>query len=156
MFKGYMIRRALCPGRVRSCDIPCPIGRSGSFNLILIIIIPGSIDPESVVLGGSLVPPWCLPGASLHPLTWSLDPFWTYFVPLAPPKDQHESLQTHFGATLGPLDAHFWHMRVAVKDFGVTLSLLWVHFLHMRMSLGSLCCRLVPMKLNFKKHSFSQ
>ena len=45
-----------------------------------------SLVPPRCILGASLVHPWCIPGASLHPLTWSQDPFWTYFVPLAPPK----------------------------------------------------------------------
>ena len=83
--------------------------------------------PPWCLLGASLVPPRCLPGASLHPLTWS-QVFGVILCPLPSPKDQHESLQTHFGATLGPLEAHFGHMRVAVKDFGITLSLLWGHF----------------------------
>ena len=61
------IRRALCPERVRSKKI--------DINYSSLLVCGSSWGPCRCLIT-SLVPPWCLPGASLHPLTWSQVPLW--------------------------------------------------------------------------------
>ena len=64
-----------------------------------------SLVPLWCLLGASLVPPWCLPGASLHPLTWSQGTFCTpqsiksgFWVPFWTQNgSQHRSQMDFFG-----------------------------------------------------------
>ena len=57
------IRRALCPGRVRSCHHPSSHVPGCSFcSFFSFLSIPGAIGSKSVLPDGSLAAPWRLPG----------------------------------------------------------------------------------------------
>ena len=57
------IRRALCPGRVRSCHHPSSHVPGCSFcSFYSFLSIPGAIGSKSVLLDGSLAAPWRLLG----------------------------------------------------------------------------------------------
>ena len=60
------IRRALCPGRVRSCHYPSFHVPGCSFcSFYSFLSIPGAIGSKSVLLDGWSAVPWRLPGGSL-------------------------------------------------------------------------------------------
>ena len=82
------------------------LGRCANRSLVPPWCLPGaSLVPPWCLLGASLVPPWCLPGASLHPLTWSQGTFCTpqsiksgFWVPFWTQNgSQHRSQMDFFG-----------------------------------------------------------
>ena len=61
-----LIRRALCPRRVRSCHHPSSHVPGCSFcSFYSFLSIPGAIGSKSVLLDGSLADPWRILGGSL-------------------------------------------------------------------------------------------
>ena len=65
------IRRALCPGRVRSCHHPSSHVPGCSFcSFYSFLSIPGAIGSKSVLLDGSLAAPWRLLGGSSAATRW--------------------------------------------------------------------------------------
>ena len=62
----FQIRRALCPGRVRSCHHPSSHVPGCSFcSFYSFLSIHGAIGSKSVLPDGFLAAPWRIPGGSL-------------------------------------------------------------------------------------------